>query len=145
MIKAPAVAVFNNIIEVTAADSGGYLSGNSTLALVSGSNNLCFGAGPCPGVFGARSVNKDPRFVNTSGPLPAMDFHLLRGSSAIGAAKSSPSPATDHDGVIRASPSALGAYEAAPARWQGTASAAGKHSLLLEVHALPIGIARQQL
>jgi hypothetical protein len=103
----PHVQLNNNVVVATSSDAGGYLSSDSTTTLVSGSDNLCFGAGSCPASFGSGSVNVDPLFVLAA----ANNFHLLSGSAAIGAGTGAKSSSFDHDGLIRPTSPSIGAYE----------------------------------
>ena len=73
---------------------------------ITGSNNLWFGLSGAPSQT-TGNITVEPLFIN----LTAFDFHPQAGSPAIGAAASSPIPAYDHDGLIRPSPPAVGAYE----------------------------------
>ena len=84
-----------------------YVSADSSLSLVNGSNNLFFGNGTAPGMF-SNSVTGDPMFVNVANS----DFHLQAGSAAIDAG-AAVSLGTDYDGVLRPQGNGydLGAYE----------------------------------
>jgi len=80
-----------------------------------GSNNVFFGNGSAPS-FLTNNVNADPGFVSIAG----RDFHLSSASSpANGAGATSPASTYDHDGLIRRSPPAIGAYEFASAASTG--------------------------
>ena len=103
----PHVQFNNNIFYSISGDTGGYLWTQSQTSLISGSNNLCFGAGACPAAFGSGSVTTDPGFVSKGS-----NFHLSgASSSAIGAGTTAKSATFDHDSLIRPSPPAIGAYE----------------------------------
>lgn len=103
----PHVQFNNNIMYQLASDTGGYLWMQSQTNLISGSNNLCFGAGNCPASFGTGSVTANPVFVN-----PGSNFNLLAATSpASGAGTVAKVPAYDQNGVIRPAPPAIGALE----------------------------------
>jgi hypothetical protein len=103
----PNVQFNNNIMYQLASDTGGYLYSASQTSEVSGSNNLCFGAGACPASFGSGSVSTDPGFVSNGS-----NFHLsAASSSANGKGTTTKASTFDHDGLIRPSPPAIGAYE----------------------------------
>ena len=57
------------------------------------------------------AVNADPLFVTLASPGAGGDLHLQTGSQAIGKGTATNAPATDLDGVTRASPPSIGAYE----------------------------------
>jgi hypothetical protein len=73
-----------------------------------GTNNVMYGIGKPPaGEHVTGTINSDPHFVN-----PGTDFHLSAPGPSNGAgSKVSPVAANDHDGIVRRSPSAVGAYE----------------------------------
>jgi len=77
-------------------------------SLLSGSNNLFFGAGSAPAPFTA-SVNADPLFVSVSTP----DFHLRATSPAIGKGVNTGllSTPADFDGVFRGPGFDIGAFQ----------------------------------
>jgi hypothetical protein len=93
----------NNLVYATGAEA--YLAEDSAAGLVTGSNNLWFGAGGAPaGVIA--SVTANPLLVNPAGS----DFHLMTGSPAIG--KGIPTTALfDFDGNPRGTSFDIGAYE----------------------------------
>lgn len=103
----PNVQINNNIIQTIPSDTGGYLSPDSSTSLVSGSNNLCFGSGPCPSSFGSNNLSSDPLLVSI-GPL---GFALQTLSPAIGAGTNSKKSAAAIDGKLRPTPPSIGAYE----------------------------------
>ncbi len=81
-ISASASAVLvDNIISSLSGET--YLAPNSNAALLSGSNNLFFGAGAIP-TFSSASKNGDPKFVT-----PGSNFRLQSGSPAIDAGANS--------------------------------------------------------
>ena len=71
----PAVRFRNNLIVVKAGEV--YVAPNTSASLISGSNNLFFGAGAAPAQFTA-SITGDPLFLN----LPVLDFHINTASPA---------------------------------------------------------------
>jgi hypothetical protein len=95
----------NNIFYLLSGQQ--YVSLDTNLSFVTGSNNLFFGAGNPLGVF-SESVVGDPMFAN----LANSDFHLLKGSPAIDSG-ATVQLGTDYDGVMRPQGSAydIGAYE----------------------------------
>ncbi|HEY4118454.1 MAG TPA: choice-of-anchor Q domain-containing protein [Byssovorax sp.] len=95
---------------VVAASGGAYFSGDTDASLVSGSNNLFYGAGGPPPAVTA-SVLGDPMFANAA----TFDLHLQAGSPAIDAGVAT-SAATDFDGVPRPQGGDfdIGAYELVP-------------------------------
>jgi hypothetical protein len=95
----------NNIFDVLSGQQ--YVSLDTDLSWVTGSNNLFFGAGNPLGVF-SDSVVGDPTFVSVA----ANNFHLQAGSPAIDSG-ATVQLATDYDGVSRPQGSAydIGAYE----------------------------------
>lgn len=107
VISAPPVQLNNNIIVTISGDSGGYLTPDSTSNIVSGSNNLCFGSGSCPGSFGAGSVSADPLFVSPANK----DFHLQSTSPAIGTGSAAKMALADMNGKLRPTPPSIGAFE----------------------------------
>ena len=100
-----AVNLTNNIFYLLSSEQ--YVSLDTTLSYLTGTNNLFYGAGSPIGVF-ADSVAGDPLFVN----LTANNFHLSAGSPAIDSG-ATVQLATDYDGVARPQGSAydIGAYE----------------------------------
>jgi hypothetical protein len=119
------INVRNNIIQQTNANQA-YLAQAIAggLSQIHGSNNVWFGNGTGPtagaGTF-TSNINSNPGFISTSTP----DFHLVVVSSPANAAgvavtagntyNSYPpwqgNVATDHDGLVRPAPPAIGAYE----------------------------------
>jgi hypothetical protein len=97
-----AINLTNNIFYLLSGQQ--YVAADTSLALVTGSNNLFFGSGAPLGTF-AESIAADPLFTSLSLP----DFHLLPESPAI-ARGSAMQSATDYDGVPR-SQSDIGAYQ----------------------------------
>ena len=95
----------NNIFDLLSGQQ--YVSLDTNLSYVTGSNNLFFGAGNALGVF-ADSVAGDPMFVS----LASNNFHLQAGSPAIDSG-ATVQLATDYDGGARPQGSAydIGAYE----------------------------------
>jgi hypothetical protein len=104
------VSIINNVLVSISADAGNYFSSGSNLGNISasGNNNLCNGSyGNCPSQLSTSAVNASPGFVSAGS-----NFHLLSASSlANGAGAHSGSSSFDHDGLIRPSPPAVGAYE----------------------------------
>jgi len=100
-----AVNLTNNIFYLLGSEQ--YVSLDTTLSYLTGTNNLFYGAGSPLGVF-ADSVAGDPLFVN----LAANNFHLSAGSPAIDSG-ATVQLATDYDGVPRPQGPAydIGAYE----------------------------------
>ena len=72
----PGIHLRNNIVYAKPGEH--YIEPAGKAALISGSNNLWFGAGRAPAGLGR---NADPKFVNVSG----FDFHLQPESPAVGA------------------------------------------------------------
>lgn len=101
----PAVRLRNNIVYLKPGEN--YLEPADKSPLISGENNLWFGAGRGPGNFKA-NVTSDPAFVNPG----AFDFHLRAGSPAIDAGTNTGIP-SDFDGTARPQGPAfdLGAFE----------------------------------
>ncbi len=101
------VRVRNNIFDMTSVEH--YITPNSPTSGVNGSNNLCYGAGACPTVFGSNNLGLNPVFVNAS----THDFHLTSTSPAIDKGVTISGLATDLDGVTRPQGSTfdIGAYE----------------------------------
>ena len=114
------VNIRNNIIYQNSGeffnDSGSLPSGFP----LTGSNNIWFGGSQVIPTWSTNNITVDPLFANRS----INDFHLQSGSPAIGAApivnssnayKNYPpwqgGIAVDRDGLIRPSPSSIGAYE----------------------------------
>ena len=96
----------NNLTYETSGNS--YFTSDAGCGQASGSNNDFFGNGGTPSCSGlSGSLNSNPNVVSTSTP----DLHLTSGSPMIGAGTSSLFPVLDHDGVSRANPPAIGAYE----------------------------------
>ena len=102
-----AVNLTNNIFDLQSSEQ--YVSLDSTLASVTGTNNLFYGAGSPLGVF-SNSVAANPSFVN----LASNNFHLAAGSPAIDAGNTV-SLTSDYDGVPRPQGAGaaydIGAYE----------------------------------
>jgi hypothetical protein len=96
--RSPSVRLRNNIVYLRPGES--YLEQAGVASLMSGSNNLWFGAGDGPSGF-ASNVNADPDFMRLEG----LDFHLNVTSPAIHAGLNT-GIATDLDGAAR--PQALG-------------------------------------
>jgi hypothetical protein len=101
----PAVHLRNNIVSLRSGEN--YLEPADKSPLISGENNLWFGAGRGPGNFKA-NVAADPAFVNPD----VFDFHLRAGSPAIDAGMNT-GIAADFDGNARPQGAAfdLGAFE----------------------------------
>ena len=100
-----AAKLTNNIFYLLSNEQ--YVSLDTDLGTLTGTNNLFYGAGSPLGIFSA-SVATSPEFVN----LTANNFHLAAGSPAIDAG-ATVTLATDYDGVPRPQGSAydIGAYE----------------------------------
>jgi len=104
--RAQAAANFrNNIVYLASGEQ--YVSSDSNVSVVTGTNNLFYGAGNPLGIF-ASSIVADPQFVSASNG----NFHLQASSPAIDSG-ASVQLATDFDGVLRPQGSAydIGAYE----------------------------------
>jgi len=71
----PPVRFRNNLIIAKAGEN--YVAGNTSNALISGNNNLFFGAGAAPTQF-TGNINSDPQVAN----LSLLDFHLTSPSPA---------------------------------------------------------------
>ncbi|HEX8926484.1 MAG TPA: choice-of-anchor D domain-containing protein [Terriglobales bacterium] len=99
------VKLTNNILYIASGEW--YVSIDSTLSAVGGSNNLFYGNGMAPDMF-SNSLSVDPLFVSASNG----NFHLQSGSPAIDAG-TTVQLASDFDGVLRPQGTAydLGAYE----------------------------------
>ena len=100
-----AVNLVNNIFYLLSTEQ--YVSLDSNLSSITGTNNLFYGAGNPLGIF-SNSVAGNPTFVS----LSTNNFHLTTGSPAIDAGATVPLT-TDYDGVSRPlGPAyAIGAYE----------------------------------
>ena len=102
------VRLRNNILRQVNSES--YLAPNGgNCSLVSGTNNLWFGAGDPPSCSNlTTNVTGDPLFFN-----PPQDFHLQMGSPAIDSGVTIPELVVDIDGITRPQGSAydLGAFE----------------------------------
>ena len=100
----PPVRLRNNIVYAKSGEN--YLEPAGSASLVSGSNNLWFGAGNGPSNLSA-NVNADPKFVSTGS-----DFHLQSSSPAIDAGVNTAISA-DFDGMPRPQGKAfdLGSFE----------------------------------
>ncbi len=98
----------NNIVR--SINSEPYFTPNDgSCTLISGTNNLWFGAGAPPTCSSlTANLNSDPLFVN-----PPSDFHLQSGSPAIDSGVTISNLLTDFDGITRPQLTAfdLGAYE----------------------------------
>jgi hypothetical protein len=66
-----------------------------------------YSGGPVP----TNTIYRDPRFVNYASPANGGDFHLKPGSPATRAGTKFHAPESDLDGVARANPPSIGAYE----------------------------------
>ena len=112
-----AVNLTNNIFYLLSNEQ--YVSLDTTLSWVTGTNNLFYGAGNPLGIF-ADSVVGNPMFVS----LATNNFHLQAGSPAIDAG-ATVTLATDYDGVPRPQGAAydIGAYEFPEIAGAGTLSA----------------------
>ena len=99
-----AINFTNNIFDLLSGQQ--YISLDTNLSWLGGSNNLFFGAGNPLG--GNNSIFGDPMFVSVS----SNDFHLQSGSPAIDSG-ATVQLGTDYDGVLRPQGSAydIGAYE----------------------------------
>ena len=99
----------DNIV-VAASPGESYFAEDASSGLITGTNNLFYGAGAPPAGL-AKSVGADPAFAAPG----SGDFHLKAGSPAIGAGPAT-AAATDYDGDPRPSggPFDLGAYEYLP-------------------------------
>lgn len=113
----PAVRLRNNIVYVKPSEN--YLEPWTRSWLVSGSNNLWFGAGRGPSQFDS-NLNADPKFRD----LSAFDFHLQADSPAIHAGAAT-GIETDFDGAPRAGASGYGLGALEPADAAALAGAAG--------------------
>lgn len=96
----------NNIVQQATGQV--YLSAYTTLSLLSGSNNVWYGAGAGPSQMTA-NVDADPLFVSSL----TDDFHLSAGSPAIGAGVDT-GIAADLDGNSRGTAFDIGAYQRVP-------------------------------
>jgi hypothetical protein len=122
-----AVNLTNNIFYLLSSEQ--YVSLDTTLSWLTGTNNLFYGAGSPLGVF-ANSVAGNPDFVSVS----TNNFHLTAGSPAIDAG-ATVSLATDYDGVPRPQGPAydIGAYE------YPESSASATQALAITTTSLPSG------
>jgi hypothetical protein len=93
----------NNLVYATGSEV--YVSKDTPSALVTGQNNLWFGAGAAPAGQTA-SVTANPMLVSST----TFDFHLLAGSPAIGAGIVT-TALFDFDGNPRGTSFDIGAYE----------------------------------
>jgi hypothetical protein len=106
MSPALTMHLVNNLVYASSGES--YLAKDAVTSLISGSDNLWFGAGAAPAGMAA-SVTTDPKFMNAAG----YDFHLLAGSPAIGAGATT-AALFDVDGTARGPSFDIGAYQHAP-------------------------------
>jgi len=109
----------NNIAYQTSAANHPYFNTDTTCSTVAsgGAKNDWYGNGAaptCSNLSGNQNVN--PQVVSVVTP----DFHLTSLSTLPGLGSTSLFPALDHDGLVRASPPAIGAYEFASAVVSGT-------------------------
>jgi hypothetical protein len=118
----PAPSVVNNIFSANTATSG---SGPADPFSPSEAGALIVNVGASPSVTknllfgnlvnGAASTGDTPGTSTVSGdPLfhaAPSNLHIATGSPAAGAGTATGAPATDHDGVTRPNPPAIGAYE----------------------------------
>ncbi len=93
----------NNV--VVAGAGGAYLAPSAALSLVTGSNNLWFGAGAAPAGFPA-SVNADPAFASAA----SFDFHIAKSSPAALAGVVT-AALYDFDGTARGAAFDVGAFQ----------------------------------
>jgi hypothetical protein len=115
----PKMHIRNNIIYQVNSSSSYIDVGSCGSGAAYGENNLVFGLGglgsQCPGC--TVTLNSNPNFVNTSETgCPsncATDLHLAASSSPANGAGATGAalPSYDHDGLLRPSPLAIGAYE----------------------------------
>jgi len=99
----------NNIIYQLNSSTPYFANGNPLPDGVYGENNVMYGIGKPPSnTYVTGTINGNPQFVN-----PGTDFHLSSAASPANGAGRNSSPLTtyDHDGVLRRSPPAVGAYE----------------------------------
>jgi hypothetical protein len=112
MARGDALSLNDNIVYQTVPGAGYVYDQSPKKNKISGKNNLFYGIGSCSACLGfvssnfAGTVKSNPSFVNVT----LADFHLTPGSLAKGAA-ANPLATYDHDGLIRPSPSSIGAYE----------------------------------
>jgi hypothetical protein len=109
------VVVANNIFALRTGES--YVTTNTSTSVLSGSNDLFWGAGAMPAPFGS-SVDADPLFIDVANA----NFHVQPSSPAIDAGTKT-GVASDYEGVSRPLGPAddIGAYESA-----GVAQGAGQ-------------------
>jgi len=100
------VSLYNNLLYQNNGQP--YITTDAGCSRATGSNNNFYGNGGTPSCGGlTTSTNVNPQIVSTTTP----DFHLLSGSPMMGAGTNSLFSMFDHDGVTRANPPAIGAYE----------------------------------
>jgi hypothetical protein len=109
------VVVINNIFALVSGES--YVTSNTHTSVLSGSNNLFWGAGAIPAPF-TSSLDADPLFIDVANT----NFHVQPSSPAIDAGTTT-SVGNDYDGVSRPQGKAydIGAYEST-----GAAQGAGQ-------------------
>jgi hypothetical protein len=104
----PAINASNNVVYQLSGES--YLNPNSSGSMLSGSNNIWFGASSSVIQALTGNILSNPLLVN-----PGADFKLQSTSPAVGAGTTSRQSAFDLNGGPRPNPPAIGAYEYAAA------------------------------
>ncbi len=143
-VNAGGAAVINNVIDENTAAGGlgrsGGANGSGSTGGMSGSgtidHNLFFGNLPDAGSTGTNAITaSDPLFVNGVND----NYHITPSSPAKGAGTATGAPAIDLDGITRANPPSIGAYEPVATTHYGVtapASATSGSSFSITVTAL---------
>ncbi len=100
----------NNIVYQPAyagtAKQSVFICGGVSAATISGSNNLWYSESPARSAAATSyGINANPSFLSSK------DLHVRRGSPAVGHGASIGDLKRDHDGIPRANPPTIGAYE----------------------------------